>query len=747
MAKDSPVTPPRLARRTPLSYCLIALLVLGAPIASAGPLVIEEVAKITSPEPDFAFGAPFGSGVSRVAIDGDFMLVSGTRQIPDTLDEEQAVFLFRRASNGTWAYVRKIASSIENRSDFSRDKPVAMRDGIAAIGGLTPQIFERSGNDYVLVTQLPFINGADIEIHSGTVLFSESNGTWDARALRRNASGQWTEAGRVTGDISGGDDEQTGRDVDIWGTSLIVANPNRNQLEFTVGHARAYLGPIGSWTELRVESPFEPNNPANLFGSPVTMTDEVLVVGDAPWHGLTAQQLGLFDLDTGIGIPERFAAGAVGEIDFTDDRLLLVGYSFDSLRGLSNGSVAVLRRNPDGSFTQIARLVGSDGSIRLGASFAISGRRVAVTGANAVYVFELPTDFSQPARRMDDFEDGSAADWTPTAGSNFQVVTRPFSRVYRQSSLVGGAASYLNDTDWTNQAIEAFIVPAAFDGPDRWFGLAVRRNGDNYYYVTARSSNVLQLKRQVNGVVTTLATISLPMVINRGYRLRLEATGSRIRVFHDGALRLDATDQSLTRGQAGIIMFKTRAEYDNVLVSPNPHVVLMEDNFEQFIHNTRNWTPGPLSQWNVVRDGSRVFSQTSIADNAVAVTGAPTGDQIVQARARATTFAAGGDRWFGLMARRRDERNYYYVTVRQSNQIMLRKLVNGTPVTLDTAPLTVNVGTWYTLRLEAIGNVLRGYVNGQLLLEATDSDHAEGTYGPVMFKTAANYDDFFARQP
>jgi hypothetical protein len=62
---------------------------------------------------------------------------------------------------------------------------------------------------------------------------------------------------------------------------------------------------------------------------------------------------------------------------------------------------------------------------------------------------------------------------------------------------------------------------------------------------------------------------------------------------------------------------------------------------------------------------------------------------IVQARVSATQFAAGtGSRWFGVLARYTDARNYYYVTLRSDNTIALRKLVNGAIHVLDSAPLT-----------------------------------------------------------
>ena len=140
--------------------------------------------------------------------------------------------------------------------------------------------------------------------------------------------------------------------------------------------------------------------------------------------------------------------------------------------------------------------------------------------------------------------------------------------------------------------------------------------------------------------------------------------------------------------------------------------------------------------------------QQSMAGDARALARVPANDQIVPAATTATSFATGdGSKWFGLIARYVDAKNFYYVTVRQDNTISLRKQVNGTIYVLDTAPLTVTAGTAYTLRLEAIGTALRAHVNGNVVLEATDSSHARGRYGLATYQTAAAYDDFVAWGP
>lgn len=304
--------------------------------------------------------------------------------------------------------------------------------------------------------------------------------------------------------------------------------------------------------------------------------------------------------------------------------------------------------------------------------------------------------------------------------------------------------------DWKDQSIQADVRPRAFDGPDRWFGLAVRRtDAANYYYVTMRSSNAIDLKRMLNGTFVTLASAPLPVQLNRNYRLRVEAVGTWVRAYVDDVLVLEARDSELTHGQSGVQMYKARADYDNIVITPNAFLPMYADGFES---DDYWWTKvdGSWSRHIESNEDDEIllssYRQNSTASGARAVIGVSTGDQVVRTTARALNFA-GNNVWFGAMARYVDSRNYYYITLRNNGTLSLRKLVNDNIVVLGTASLTVTANTWYNLQLDAIGNSLRAYVNGELYLEATDTSFPTGRYGLVMYKTAADYDALHVSQP
>jgi pectate lyase len=252
-----------------------------------------------------------------------------------------------------------------------------------------------------------------------------------------------------------------------------------------------------------------------------------------------------------------------------------------------------------------------------------------------------------------------------------------------------------------------------------------------------------------NGAFATLANAPVPVSLNRTYRLRLESIGTRHRVFVDGVPLLDVDDASLVSGRAALLTYRTAAEFDNVIASPTPAATLFRaDGFSQGGPTVWSFT-GP-GLWSGIDDGTNSwFGQYSVAGDARAIVGVPTDDQAIDVRARPTTFAGtgGGDRWFGAMARYVDDSNYYYLSVRSSNTASLRKLVNGSITVLATTTLPVTLGTWYSLRVEAVGTKIRGYVNGTLVLEADDAAHARGATGLLTYRAAADFDDYRAIQP
>ena len=72
----------------------------------------------------------------------------------------------------------------------------------------------------------------------------------------------------------------------------------------------------------------------------------------------------------------------------------------------------------------------------------------------------------------------------------------------------------------------------------------------------------------------------MPITLNRTYQLRLETIGKRLTLYVDGSKLLEADDPTHPRGRSGVMMYKTRADIDNVVLTSHDRITLMEDPFQ-----------------------------------------------------------------------------------------------------------------------------------------------------------------------
>ncbi len=107
-------------------------------------------------------------------------------------------------------------------------------------------------------------------------------------------------------------------------------------------------------------------------------------------------------------------------------------------------------------------------------------------------------------------------------------------------------------------------------------------------------------------------------------------------------------------------MYKAAAEFDNVVLTPGP---LMRQSTLGPATDGGTWTSAPEG-W----PGGRAV-QTSLEGDARAMFGTPVEDSIATATLRIDAFNAAGTPWAGLMSRYVDSANYYYVTLRKSNEL------------------------------------------------------------------------------
>jgi hypothetical protein len=451
-----------------------------------------------------------------------------------------------------------------------------------------------------------------------------------------------------------------------------------------------------------------------------------------------------------------FLGGGYGNSKVSGEYIMQ--WQYGGAPGESTESINIFRAS---NLEHVATLRASDGGVMSG-PFAFNGRHLVVAGratleavSNRLYYFELPTSYSTtPATVQDDFETGNAGAWTAFPGSQLTVAARPLrfgtgsTRVFRQSSTAGEAGASFNAVNWANQSITADVRPTAFSGNDRWVGVFARRsNASNYYYITLRSSNTLLLRKMVNGVVVTLGSAAIPVVLNRNYRITLTASDGSVSAAVDGRTLIAVRDNALTSGSAGVLSYRAAADFDNVVASGGMPILMRHN--ETWNTGSYGWTPTGTGEWWVSNQGyDRVLQNSTVADARLVTGVAFARDQVIEAHVQADHYA-GADRWFGVLGRYVDDGNYYYLTVRSSNTLSLRKLVNGTIKVLGTVPFTPAASApGDRLRLEIIGNKLRAYANGELAIEYIDAQQiGSGRFGLATYKAAAWFDNFKVFEP
>jgi hypothetical protein len=740
-----------------LVLCALAL----AGLAHGGPLVIEHSASISPPDASWRYVGRFG-----VAIDGDYALVSGERfaadaSQPDGERHEGAALIYQR-SGTNWNFVGPLGP-VTTLSPSVRPG-LAMKDGVAMVILDAARVFERAGSVWTqspLHTSLQYgIQGTDIEIDSGRILVARLACENDAVVLIKE-NGTWGSEGALDGHANTCGDSPPLPFLDIQGELAVVFDDYGPDSQRPA--ARIFARRFSTWSPYVT---FDSSVDNYVFGPATALARPFLAVtgsrqrgttiyfevsGGGSWGGAFT---GLQPADAYMQ-PEIESSRTIERLIRPDGTPLFLQRNYNDAR--KGYVINAFRVNGDvyASSTHVATLQVRRG-VSLGDQLDVSGQRVIVngrtglTGHNGVYVFELPASLEQPALQAHDFESpSSGAAWTWIAGSAFTIGSEPNNHFYRQTNTAGDAGAWLASSAGRNQAIQAEVTVRSFVGADRWVGLLTRRRDDgNCYYVTLRQSGSVQLRKLVNGAISTLASKAMSVTPGRKYRLRLESMGQTHRVYVDDRLVLTAYDASHSEGTVGLRMYRASADFDNVIVSPSPQATIFAQDFN---------VDGEPGDWSytagtfAVTQG--VYRQSSTGD-AKSIAGAMTEDSIVSARVRPTSLLSGNS-WVGLLARSKYPDEYVYVSLRSNNTVTLRWTVSGNVYPIAEVPYTVTPGTWYSVRLEIVGGLTRVIVNDKVVI-ATNSDYGsiqryvatqQAAVGVVSYRAAADYDDFLAYQP
>jgi hypothetical protein len=644
---------------------------------------------------------------------------------------------YELAANGQWQAGAPLFTASAGE-DLSQDD-VAIGNGFAAVHiGSQLRIFQRSGNVWIAApTEAPIVAAHGLAIFGGRILVARRGCNYDADLYQKSSTtGIWHVTGRIRGAV--GECNDHGALLDLDGDVALVLN---------LGEIREYhrSGSV-QWPQVGTITP-----PAGVDfeNAAPTLRDDVAFTSNGDYF----RRAGSGWSYQGQVQPLDSANTDIGDADYRGSLLL----SLSTLPGSDNNhnyrSPYLYQPNPGGGFDHVAVLDSSGFALYADVSgnHAVASGRDVIQGTYLEF-FDLPAPLRAPAAIANDFETHDLSGWQQTAGSQFALATSGGSAVYRQSSLAGTSTAMLTNSDWPyTESIEADIKPTAFDGSDRWVGLAVRYlDADNQYYVTLRSSNKLQLKRNVGGAFKTLAETTLPVALNRTYHVKLQITGALLAVYVDDSYRLGVQDDALTHGRAALMTYRARADFDNVYAAPTAPFGLANMDFSQIYGGGKPFTTEG-GNWTIVeQDGEPdiAFGQTSTAGNARAWIGTPTGDQQVETLAKLASYNSSTQgAWFGLLARWKDARTHYYLSVRSTGKLEIRRVLNGTITVLKSVPFTATPGHYHDFKFVVVGNELHAYVDNVFVAGAIDNAIAEGQYGLGTYRAAATFQNFNVSQP
>ncbi len=394
--------------------------------------------------------------------------------------------------------------------------------------------------------------------------------------------------------------------------------------------------------------------------------------------------------------------------------------------GFANPYAYVL--DASGQFEQVA-ILDAPGNVH---DVDISGRTVVAAseypdnGSSSVAIYLLPSPLAPPDAISNDFNARDVSGFQQSAGSSFALAGNVYDYLYRQSNNTGDASAVLTASDFNYQTVRVDLRPNTFNGSDAWAGVAFRYiDADNYYYLALDASGVL-LNRRLKGVTTTLG--KWPTAIRTGdwQQIYIVADRQHLSAYVGDQVVLGKLDDTISRGRVALLTHRARADFDNLYVSPTQERSLFAKGYSGSPDFGRPFTRIG-GTWIEPSAGGQHLKQTDTDGLALAIAGVPVTDQRVVASMRLDSYGSTQSApWFGLLARYVDARNYYYLSVRGSNTLQIRKIVNGITTVLASKSFTVAPGQLRSYELRVLGNELHAFFNGERIATAVDSDLPSG---------------------
>lgn len=718
-------------------YKLIALVLIA--LAAATPAAHARVHSLLPVQTlQWPLGGEFPNFLAEaVGIDGDsIVVIVDTAAQEENLPNTRVALLYRRGTDGRWAYSRTLTQVTAPQSELRAE--LAMKNNLAAIKihKDIATVWEKTGGNWLQAT---VANGlrepGSFAISSSRILAGASGCTHDAVIYEKSpANGNWVITGRIAPDAG------------------VCADQARAvELNYEYAFIRSSPALVRSYRKNGSALAWAANRTIHLTGQDALVPGPVAVqLGSAIAPGYAYFSRGTNWNQAGRLLPLDYAMGTGdgGKVIYRDGVVLAVD-GWD--RPNSDHSPYLYVPNSTGGFDHVG-IVKGGGPISRG--FDISGKTIVAGSATdfgfiqgTVSVYAVPAVLPAPPATPNNFDARDISGLTITPGT-FVLAGNSSNYLLRHPGTAGDAAAVFNGTDWRDfQFIEADVTPSVFSSSDGWYGTAVRYvDDDNFYFAGVSGISTFQLGRKVNGVYTILAEEDVDVRSGRTYHIALSINGKQLIASLSGFADayLQAEDASLAHGSAALVTHSAHGDVDNTYVAPTTSTSLFSQEYPLNVFGRPLTYAGGTWQ-----EGNSGLQQSDTRGSAFAIVPGPAIDnQVVTTDAVLDSFGSTNPvAWFGVVARYVDPQNYYYLSVRSTGTLQIRKVVNGAVTMLKAVALNITPGSTHRYVFEVRGNELSASVDGVVRLRAIDGSLPRGQYGLATYRAGASYAEVSVRQP
>jgi uncharacterized protein YkwD len=455
--------------------------------------------------------------------------------------------------------------------------------------------------------------------------------------------------------------------------------------------------------------------------------------------------------DVNVGVGQW--AGLVARYTGTGDQNMYFG----ALTGIAGGYQATIWRNLGGTWTPLVtrsytgagqgslrfNVFGATQELYLNDTLVAYAHDGILTGPGSsglrTYGGVVMANFSttalppssQPLPFADSFAGSSLnGTWTTQMGS-FQVSAGHAGSLVNSRNLATVTGLSASDV-----SVQADVAPTN----GQWAGLVTRYSGTGdqtmYLGVLVGTAGGFQamLWRDIGGNWTQLTSQSY-VGVGAG-TFRFDVIGSSLRLYLNGNAVAWAADSQLIAGSVGLRSF-SNVQYSNFQAGNISPSLPFSDTFSTTGSLSSSW----LQRMGTFQVGGGLTKGTAGVGNLATLGGVTATDVSVQADVAPTS-----GQWAGLVARYSGagDMNMYFGAIMATAtgyQAMIWRNAGGAWTVLASQSFTGS--STGTLRFDVVGSMLRLYLNGNLLVSATDSVLTSGGVGMRTFADAT-MDNFVA---